>query len=163
MPYDWIRSDPRDDAQELHLWPHRSLPVRGYAWFIAGTFALVLVPLLAVLGSVLLWGILPFVLVALGGMWWALDRSRRDGQVIEVLTLTPDRVHLARRDPSGDLREWDCNRHWATAQLHASGGPVAQYVTLRGGGRTVEIGAFLSEDERLALYDDLVRVLGRSR
>lgn len=161
MPYDWIKPDPRGDAQELHLWPHQSLPVRGYVWFVAGTFALVLIPLLAVIGSVLLWGILPFVLLALGGMWWALDRSRRNARIIEVLTLTPDRARLVRRDPGGRVLNWECNRYWTTPELHADGGPVPFYVTLRGCGREVEIGAFLSEEERVALYDDLtVRLRG---
>lgn len=156
MPYDWIKSDPRGDAQELHLWPHQSLPVRGYVWFVAATFALVLAPLLAVIGSVLLWGILPFVLLALGGMWWALDRSRRNRQIIEVLTLTCDHARLVRHDPGGAERHWQCNRYWTTPEMHTSGGPVSCYVTLRGCGREVEIGAFLSEDERVALYKDLL-------
>lgn len=161
MPYDWTRTDSRGGAQELHLWPHQSLAPRGYATFIAATLALVSLPLLMVLGSALLWGLLPFVLLALGGMWLALDRNRRRRQIVEVLTLTGDRAHLVRRDPGGAVREWDCNRYWARPEIHARGGPVPQYVTLRGCGRTVEIGAFLSEDERVSLYDDLVRALGR--
>ena len=32
---------------------------------------------------------------------------------------------------------------------------MPHYVTLVGDGREVEIGAFLSEDERIALFDDL--------
>jgi uncharacterized membrane protein len=39
--------------------------------------------------------------------------------------------------------------------MHPKGGPVPNYVTLSGNGREVEIGAFLSEEERKALYDDL--------
>ncbi len=39
--------------------------------------------------------------------------------------------------------------------LHPEGGPVENYVTLTGGGREVEIGAFLSEEERLSLFEDL--------
>jgi uncharacterized membrane protein len=38
---------------------------------------------------------------------------------------------------------------------------VPHYVTLRGKGREVEIGAFLSEEERIALFEDLRRVLSR--
>ena len=40
-------------------------------------------------------------------------------------------------------------------------GPVPHYITLRGKGREVEIGSFLSEEERIALYDDLLRALKR--
>ena len=39
--------------------------------------------------------------------------------------------------------------------LHETGGPVPNYVTLSGNGREVEIGAFLSEDERVELFSEL--------
>jgi len=128
---------------------------------ISATFALILVPLLAVLGSVVLWGLLPFLLASAGGLWLALDRSRHNAQVCEVLTLTDDHAHLIRRNPRGPVQEWDCNRYWARPEMHKKGGPVPFYVTLTGGGRKVEIGAFLSENERVALYDELVTALQR--
>jgi len=143
------------------LWPHQSLQPRGYARVIGAAFVLVLVPLLSVLGSVALWGLLPFLMAAVGGLWLALDRSRHNAQVCEVLTLTDDRAHLIRRNPRGSVQEWDCNRYWARPEIHERGGPVPHYVTLSGAGRKVEIGAFLSEDERMALYDELVTALRR--
>ena len=158
MPYDW-KTPPSAPAAELHLWPHQSLRPQGFAAFIGATFALLLVPLIPLLGSAVLWGVLPFLLAALGGVWLALSRSHRRAQVMEVLTLSDERARLLRRNPSGDVQEWDCNRHWAKPTMHEHGGPVPHYVTLRGEGREVEIGAFLSEDERKALYGDLVRVL----
>ena len=39
--------------------------------------------------------------------------------------------------------------------MHKTGGPVPNYVTLSGKGREVEIGAFLSEDERVSLFGEL--------
>ena len=159
MPYAWTDTDAAAETRELRLWPHNSLPPRGLASFILATFALLMVPLVAVLGSVVLWGLLPFVLLVLGGMWYALGRSYRDRRILEVLTLTHDRARLERHAPDGAVQEWDCNRYWASPEMHAHGGPVPHYVTLRGGGREVEIGAFLSEDERKALYDELRRAL----
>lgn len=158
MPYDWTDT-PSADTRELHLWPHQSLPPRGFVAFIGATFGLLLIPLIPLLGSVVLWGILPFLLAALAGVWLALNRSRRNAQVLEVLTLSDSRAHLVRHNPRGSAQEWACNRHWAKPALHERGGPVPYYVTLRGEGREVEIGAFLSEDERKALYDDLVQAL----
>lgn len=161
MPYNWTTSDPSLPRQELQLWPHQSLPPKGYAGFILGTFLLILIPLIPLLGSVALWGILPFMMMAVGGIWYALDRSHRNAQILEVLTLTGDRAHLIRHNPHGGVQEWDCNRYWATTQMHEKDGPVPYYVTLKGGGREVEIGAFLSEDERISLYDELARALKR--
>jgi len=158
MPYDW-KQDRTEKVQELHLWPHQSLQPRGFAGFILITFALSLMPLFAVMVSVVLWGLLPFMLASLSAIWFALNRSRRDAQILEVLTLSDDRAHLLRRNPRGDVQEWDCNRYWATPSMHEKDGPVPHYVTLSGNGREVEIGAFLSEDERVALYGELTTAL----
>ena len=38
-------------------------------------------------------------------------------------------------------------------------GPVANYITLTGNGREVELGSFLGEDERIKLFDELNRLL----
>ena len=117
------------------------------------------IPLVALLGPGLLWLLLPFLMVAVAGIWIALSRNRRDAQILEVLTLTRERARLVRRNPRGPVQAWECNRYWATPAMHERDGPVPHYVTLKGAGREVEIGAFLSEEERVALYDDLVRRL----
>lgn len=157
MPYDWTKA-PSADTAELHLWPHQSLTPQGYAGFLTVTAALITLPLLVLLGSVLLWALLPFLALALFGMKFALDRNRAHAQVLEVLTLGPEEATLVRHDNRGAQR-WNCNRYWAQVHLHKTSGPVPNYVTLKGGGREVEIGAFLSEDERKALFDDLSTAL----
>ncbi|KMK66915.1 DUF2244 domain-containing protein [Puniceibacterium sp. IMCC21224] len=161
MPYNWIQKAPADPAQELRLWPHQSLPPRGFAAFMLGTFALATLPLFVMLGTILMWGLLPFVMLALGGVYYALRRNDRDRQILEVLTVTPDDMRLVRHDPRKAAREWHCNPYWAQLRLHPDGGPVPNYITLAGAGREVEIGAFLSEDERMALYGDLSDCLRR--
>lgn len=147
----------------LELWPHRSLTGRGFAAFMGITAALVAVPLLSVLGTPVLWFILaPFVLV-LGLTWALIERSWRDGDLVEELRLCRDALRLTRRDPDGRRREWEANPYWVRVRLHAEGGPVENYVTLSGGPREVELGAFLSPEERAALRDELERELGALR
>lgn len=166
MPLQWRQQDPAPSGgagsvAELRLWPHRSLDARGFAVFIGSTFALFLVPLFAVIGTVALWVLLPFLMAALCTIWIALRSNSAQAALTETLTLTPRRVSLERREPRGSVRRWEADPHWVTVNLHREGGPVENYVTLTGGGREVEIGAFLSPDERLALRDDLVRVVNR--
>jgi len=153
MPYTWKNTC--SGTSELRLWPHQSLPAYGFAATILGIFALSSIPLYGLIGTVLLWGILPFVLLALGAMWYALRRNERDLQIMEILTLTSDDLHLTRKTPQGATQEWHCNPYWTQVNLHEKGGPVPHYVTLSGAGREVEIGAFLSEDERKVLYAEL--------
>ncbi len=162
MPYEWL---PPSDArgQRLHLWPHRSLPRRGFVIFVGATAALLSLPLIAVLGTPVLWALLPFLAAALAALWWAIHRSWRDGEIVEDLTLTPERTRLIRHGPRGRRQEWEANTHWVRAVLHPSAGPVPNYITLQGGPREVELGAFLSEDERLALHAELQAALARLR
>ena len=156
MPYEWTTSRPEAPrVRQLNLWPYRSLLRRDFAVFIGATAALVLLPLLTVLGTAILWGLLPFFALMLAGIWFALHVSYRRGEVLEELTFDETRAMLIRHNPNGDTQEWSANRYWITVHLHPTGGPVENYVTLRGNNREVEIGAFLDAEERLALYNEL--------
>ena len=160
MPYQWI-SQPDETPQTLRLWPHNSLPPHGMAAFVLATFAMILIPVVTMLGSPVLWGLLPFVLLAVWGIYHALQRNRKARNIVEVLTLNDEEARLIRTEPTGDTREWDCNRYWTTITKYEKDGPIPHYVTLKGMGREVEIGAFLSEEERVALYDELQRAWRR--
>lgn len=157
MPYEWL--PPENDAERLHLWPWRSLPRRGFVWFIAATAGLITLPLLAVLGTRVLWGLLPFLVLAVGGIWWALQKSWRDGEILEDLQISPDRITLSRYGPGKKRQDWQANPHWVRVSRYETGGPVPQYLTLSGGPREVEIGSFLTPDERLRLEWELRRKL----
>ena len=150
-------------AARLCLWPHRSLTPEGFAIFIGITAALIFVPAIPLLGTPVLWGLLPFLAGAVWMIWTALRRNLRDRTVSEELTLWPDHVHLVHREPDGTAQEWDANPFWVTVHLHRTGGPVENYVTLKGGGREVEIGAFLAPEERVALHHELEAALARLR
>ena len=160
MPYQWI-SDPTDSAQELHLWPHNSLSPQGLTAFVAITFTMILIPVITMLGSPVLWGLLPFAMLAVWGVYYALRKNHRARRIEEILTLDEKSAQLVRTEPSGAVKEWDCNRYWTTITKYEKDGPIPHYVTLKGKGREVEIGAFLSEDERVALYDELQRAWRR--
>ena len=155
MPYQWTQPRTADTLWHLRLWPHRSLPPAGFVTFVGITSALLLVPLIAVLGSPVLWGLLPFLVGTVWLIWHFLQRSYTDGSLREDLELCPDRLKLIRTNPRGAIQSWQANPYWVRVELHATGGPVDNYVTLSGSGRAVELGAFLSPDERAELYRDL--------
>ncbi len=159
MPYEFLPS-PQTESH-LHLWPYRSLPRRGFVWFIGGTATVIGVPLIAVIGTPVLWGLLPFLVAAIGAIWWALERSYRDGDIVEDLALTADQITLTRHGPHGRRQDWQANPHWVRLTLHVKDGPVPQYLTLTGNGREVELGAFLTPSERVALRGELADLLAR--
>jgi uncharacterized membrane protein len=172
MPFRWI-----DDLQEapdrsgafshlagdapvarLQLWPYRSLPPKGFALFIGSTAVLFLLPLLATLGTNAHWVLLVFILSALALIWIMLRTSYHSARLVEELTLWPDRIQVVRHEANGTTLKWEANPYWVTIQCR-SDGPVPAYLTLRGNGREIELGAFLSEAERETLFKELSRRL----
>lgn len=153
MPYEWL--PPKGDESRLHLWPHRSMTQRGFVWFVGATAALIGVPLIGVIGSPVVWALLPFLLATIWAIWFALRKNGRDRDIVEDLHLTPDRVTLSRHGPKGRRVDWEANPYWLRVTLYATGGPVPNYLTLKGEAREVELGAFLSEEERIVLATEL--------
>lgn len=143
------------------IWPHRSLPLPGFAVVIGATFCMILIPTIPLLGTPVFWGLLPFVMGAVALLYALIMRNYRDGELVEELTVWSDRVALVRHNPRAPDQTWEANPHWIRLSLHADRGPVRNYLTLGGGPREVELGAFLSPEEREALHDDLDRLLKR--
>ena len=160
MPYD-IREDIQDtQIKIIEVWPYNSLKPKGFVLFLASTFVLISLPLFNVLGTTVFWGLLPFLLVAFIGVWFALRRSLNDRQILEQLTLSREEIVLIRQNPTGEHKRWVCSPYWAKLKIYETEGPVANYITLTGNGKEVELGSFLSEDERKALYGKLEKMLG---
>ena len=164
MPYEWNDTAPDDTgaaSYRLRLWPYQSLPPRGFVWFIGLTAGFMALPVLAMLGTAVLWGLLPFLLLVIGGVWFAIQHSYRRGEMAEELLLDRRTAQVIRHDPGGGLREWTTNSYWLRPILRR--GPVESYLTLTDGQREIELGAFLTPQERRHLHDDLLRRLASLR
>lgn len=157
MPYEWSSET---DAKSLTLWPHQSMTAAGFSWFIGVTALMLLLPLLAVLGSPVVWVLLVFFVAALAGVWRAVMVNKASRTMHEALTLTSEKVRLEHVPNKGAPKDWEANPFWVKVNLRRDG-PVENYLTLQGNGREVEIGAFLTPEERAALYGELRGALRR--
>ena len=104
---------------------------------------------------------LPFAALALWGLYYALQRNWRDRQILEALDLSCAEIRLRRINPRGPEQTWQADPHWVTLSLQKQGGPVPNYLTLTGGGREVELGAFLTPAERITLQAEVSDLLIR--
>lgn len=148
----------------LELAPNLSMGPVGFARMITISAAFLTLPLLGVLGTPALWGLLPFAGLALWGLWYALRRNSAERQTLrEELRLTRERIELVRTNPRRPTQHWQANPYWVQLRITEKGAPVENYLTLEGAGRVVELGAFLSPDERATLYDELSRALRHLR
>jgi uncharacterized membrane protein len=169
MPYHW--TPPPDTAPplspetgaalwRLELWPHRSLKGKGFSTTIWIMFGGGLIPVVPFIGTTAFWVLLGFMLIALAALWTALRRSDRD-RLREELLIWPDRLLLTHWPEKGPALTWEANPYWVRVSLHPEEGKVENYITLKGAGdpREVELGRFLSPEERKALHGELMRVL----
>lgn len=159
MPYTLTQDSPT--AAHLRAWPHNALNPRGFVLAIGLCAAALAIPLIAVLGTPALWGVLPFAAAAVWGLWFALDRNWRDRRIAEEMTFSRTAVTLTRTNPKGPPQDWRADPHFVTLKLLPRGGPVENYLILTGGGREVELGAFLTPGERRRLHDELSALLIR--
>ena len=153
----YARPDPPEFSVTLR--PHRSLTFVGAAWLIGSMTVGLSLPLIALRGSLAAWGLLPFLLMPVLALYLALRRSFEDGRLTEELRLWPDLITVVRREPrGGPVLRWHANPYWVQLRVRKDA-RVEKYLTLRGNGREIELGAFLTPEERVDLYHALMDVL----
>jgi uncharacterized membrane protein len=161
-------ASPRHDAGRSEhpifqalLYPHRSLPARGYVVLIGGTAVIA-----AAYGVMFLflgaWPIFGFIGAEWLLFWWLLRTHLKGDRRAERVRLFSDRLVLQQIDSKGRVSECSFEPYWLQIVLHERGfeNPA---LLLRSHGRSIEIGAFLGAHERRQFAEELDQVLTRWR
>jgi len=157
---DW--RDRRDrPLYSARLWPNRSLGPRGHRVVLSLLGAGFMLPLIPAIGTPVFWGLLPFMAGALAMLWFGLRRSLFDGRLTEEVAVWRDEIRVERREPRGHVHRWCADPYEVRLALH-SRAKVEHYLTLRGNGREIELGAFLSPGERIDLAAEIEAALTRA-
>jgi uncharacterized membrane protein len=147
-------------CNRFELVPHCSLTVQGACIF----FGTVFVPTFFIAGVSALhgfWPVLPFAGLEMALLAWALKATFDRRREIETITVSEDAVrvesvHRLRR------REVVFSRHWSQVKLRR---PISRLqpsrLTIESKGRELEVGRFLTEEERHGLAIRLQRLVGR--
>jgi len=157
------QDSPREERPifEALLYPRRSLGRKGYAILIAGTAAIVFLYGLVFL-AIGAWPIFGF----LGGEWllfWFLFRKNHRGDDrAERIRLYADHLVFERYDRRGGHTKEKLQPYWLNVILERAEEPD-NALYLRSHGRSIEVGAFLSPQERRDLAGELHAVLARHR
>ena len=97
------------------------MPVSGFQWVIVIVAIGLAIPLIPFLGTPFAWALLPYLLISLLALYFALMRSYRDGELHEELRLWRDLITLERFEPRGRVQRWHANPYWVTPQLYPPG------------------------------------------
>lgn len=149
-------------VMSLVLWPNRSLTREGFSimsWIIGLGL---LIPILPFLGTSVIWGLAPFCLGAFLLFRHMIHRNNRDGRLREEIRLWDRLIRVDRIEPDGAVRSWQANPYWVEIRLHDNA-KIENYLTLKGAGREIELGAFLSAEERVTLRNRLEDALRHVR
>ena len=120
-------------------------------------------PPLLLLNIELVISILPFSLITISLLYLLGEKNFRDGKLKEKLEIYPKNIILQRAEPTGRIRIWSANPFWIDVNLYKNG-PIENYLTLRGNGKEVEVGSFLTPKERenlRRLIEDTLQKLPR--
>ena len=144
----------------FELAPHCSLTARGALVF----FGTVCVPTFFVAGLSALqgfWPVLPFAGLEMAILAWALKSTFERRHETETITVSEESISIeTRRHDRRSVVVF--SRHWSQVKLRR---PVSRLhpcrLTIESKGRELEVGRFLTEDERHGLAVRLQRLVGR--
>lgn len=145
----------------VELWPNQSLTPRGYRLVLWIASVGLAIPMVAVIGTPVFWGLAPFAAGTLLAIRHALRRNSRNLSLSERLKIWRDEVRVERREPDGRRLRWQSEPLKVRLKLHGDA-RIEDYLTLTGGGREIELGAFLAPEERVALAEEIGDALTRA-
>ncbi|RME35514.1 MAG: DUF2244 domain-containing protein [Gammaproteobacteria bacterium] len=142
----------------IEMRPNSSLS-EGDSWLFCAALTAVLLALgvrFYLLGA---WLVMPFCVIELAVLLLAYRHFLRRNAVRERVLVEEDRVTVSRRDAGGE-REWSFQRYWLQVHLlRQRDGWYPSRLLLRSHGRELEIGRFLTEEERQGLAEELIGLL----
>lgn len=147
-------------SRRITLLPNCSLSPQGAVVFF-GSVAFGSLTVAAFFVASGYWPILPFAGLELGVLGWALAVSLRRRQWTQTIDISDTDVVVETRGPQGCARD-EFSRYWATVSRDRARGWHASRLWVGSHGRRREVGAFLTEEEREALYRRLRGLIGRT-
>jgi uncharacterized membrane protein len=117
-------------------------------------------PILPFLAHPVGWVLVPFAAGTLLLLYFFIRRNNRDGLLRERLRIWPQHLRVERHEVSGRVLAWEANPYWVRVRLHATR-RISDYLTLSAAGKTIELGAFLTPEERRDLAGAIERTLSR--
>jgi uncharacterized membrane protein len=148
----------RTGYSRIELLPNCSLSVPA-ALFFFGTVALASLTFAMYFAMQGLWPVLPWAGAELALLGWALWASMRRRHWTQTITVTERDVEITTRGREGE-RRIVFSRHWASVKLRGPQGWHPSRLLVESHGRTCEVGGFLTEEERRALYLRLRDLVG---
>ena len=91
-----------------------------------------------------------------------LQKNFQQGSTFEEILISKNKIIVVHQEKNKEQMTWECNPYWTKVHLDINNPKLKNYLTLAGKGRRIELGAFLSPDERLELRDKIQNALAKA-
>ena len=91
-----------------------------------------------------------------------LQKNFQQGIVFEEVLISKNKIKVVHQERNKEQMTWECNPYWTKVNLDINNPKLKNYLTLAGKGKHIELGAFLSPDERLELRDKIQNALAKA-
>jgi uncharacterized membrane protein len=145
--------------KRIELAPNCSLTPAGARLFFASIclFSLAFSLFFACLGF---WPVLPFWALEMLALGLCLNASMRRRRYTQTVTITDSQISLVTRSRRGEAKQ-EFARHWAKVRLRTPRTRLhPSRLTIESRGRAIEVGSFLTEEERCVLATRLTCLVG---
>ena len=158
---DWKDSE-EPTFLRMRLFPNRSLDKHGTK-VVAGIIAFgFLLPIIPFIGSPI--GV---TLTIFSGLTFylfltLLQKNFQEGHTFEEILISKRKVIVVHKEKNKEKKTWEGNPYWTRVDVDINNARLKNYLTLAGKGRHIELGAFLSPDERIELRDKIQNALAKA-
>ena len=147
---------------KIRLAPNRSLDSHGTKVVFAVVAFGFLLPIIPFIGSPIGTTLTIFSGLTFYLFLTLLQRNFQQGSTFEEILISKDKIIVVHQEKNKEQMTWECNPYWTKVHLDINNPKLKNYLTLAGKGRRIELGAFLSPDERLELRDKIQNALAKA-
>jgi uncharacterized membrane protein len=147
----------------VRLSPNRSLSNEGtvFVFLILGVG--LLLPIIPFIGSSIGIALTLFSGSTFYLFLLMLGKNFQSGQMYEEVLISSKKMQVIHKERNKKPLTWEGNPFWANVTMGEMPKKVENYLAIREKGQTIELGVFLSPDERLSLKNDIQTALSKAR
>ena len=92
-----------------------------------------------------------------------LGKNFQSGQLYEEIKISSEKIEIIHKEKNKKEITWEGNPFWTKVIMDDNPNKVENYLTIKEKGRYIELGAFLSPDERIDLKNEIQNALAKAK
>ncbi len=91
-----------------------------------------------------------------------LQKNFQQANTFEEISISKNKILVVHQEKNKEKKTWEGNPYWTKVNVDFNNPKLKNYLTLAGKGKHIELGAFLSPNERIELRDKIQNALAKA-